>query len=49
MKEEPMTTTYAEKDLGIYFTSDLKWSTQVQFAANKANTVQGKHRRAFKY
>ena len=48
MNEAPM-TTYAEKDLGIYITSDLKWSIQAQYAANKANTILCQLRRAFKY
>ncbi|RNA44542.1 hypothetical protein BpHYR1_054057 [Brachionus plicatilis] len=39
MNNVPMVQTNVERDLGIYLTSDLKWSHQASQAANKANTA----------
>ncbi|RNA22821.1 RNA-directed DNA polymerase from mobile element jockey-like [Brachionus plicatilis] len=36
-----------EKDLGVYFSSDLKWRTQCQHSAAKANSILGQLRQAF--
>jgi len=42
-------TTTEEKDLGVVFSTDLKFSTHVATAANKANRVVGAIRRSFRY
>ena len=39
--------TNHEKDLGIHITNDLKWKTQAQHAANRANAVSGSLKRTF--
>ncbi|RNA16271.1 RNA-directed DNA polymerase from mobile element jockey-like [Brachionus plicatilis] len=36
-----------EKDLGVYFSSDLKWRTHCQHSAAKANSILGQLRQAF--
>ena len=36
-----------EKDLGVYFSSDLKWRTHCQQSAAKANSILGQLRQAF--
>lgn len=38
-----------EKDLGVIFTTDLKFSKHIGAAANKANRVVGAIRRSFRY
>ncbi len=38
-----------EKDLGVIFTPDLKFTRHVAMAANKANRVVGAIRRSFRY
>jgi len=38
-----------EKDLGVWITKDLKWSTQCSSAANKAMSTLGMIRRSFSY
>ncbi|XP_071951960.1 uncharacterized protein [Antedon mediterranea] len=42
-------TTSAEKDLGVYVTSDFKVSTQVSKVAAKANSIVGRIRKSFTY
>jgi hypothetical protein len=37
----------SEKDLGVYFSSDLKWRTHCQHSAAKATAVLGQLRQAF--
>ena len=44
-----METTKEEKDLGVTFTKDLKFSNHIARAANKGNRVTGAIRRAFRY
>ena len=39
----------AERDLGILFTCDLKWSTHINSCVNKANSTLGLIKRTFKY
>ena len=41
--------TNCERDLGIKITPDLKWKTQVNYAAAKANRVLGMLSRTFIY
>ncbi|RNA44007.1 RNA-directed DNA polymerase from mobile element jockey-like [Brachionus plicatilis] len=36
-----------EKDLGVYFSSDLKWRTHCQHSAAKANSILGQLHQAF--
>ncbi len=38
-----------ERDLGIVFTNDLKWSSQVSTVVAKANRMLGMLKRNFKY
>ena len=47
--EDKMETTKEEKDLGVTFTKDLKFSNHIARAANKGNRVTGAIRRAFRY
>ena len=41
--------TESERDLGVTFTNNLKWSNQVNEAAKKANRVLGTVRRTIKF
>ena len=41
--------TTEEKDLGVLFTTDLKFSEHIAMAANKANRVEGAIRHSFRY
>ena len=43
-----MENTKIERDLGIYISDDLKWKFQATQAANKANSVLGRLKKAFK-
>jgi hypothetical protein len=36
-----------ERDLGVQFSSDLKWRTLVQSCAAKANSIMGRLKRTF--
>jgi len=37
----------SEKDLGVYFSSDLKWTTHYQHSADRENSILGQLRQAF--
>ena len=47
MQNIPLSTTVAVKDLGVVFTSDLKWKNQTTQCASKANKVLGMLRNTF--
>ena len=49
MERHILEITSIERDLGIRLTNNLKWSTHVKYAANKANSVLGTLRRTFMY
>ena len=38
-----------EKDLGVIFTTNLKWRNQVITSANKANQMLGRIKKSFSY
>ena len=44
-----MEQTTIERDLEIYICNDLKWTFQATQAANKANSVLGRLKKAFKF
>jgi len=46
---DKMEVTTEEKDLGVTFSRDFKFSTQVAKAGNKGNQVIGAIRRSFRY
>ena len=41
--------TTCERDLGVQISNDLKWSNQVNYAANKANQVLGSIKKTIKF
>ena len=47
--EDKMETTKEEKDLGVTFTKDLKFTKHIARATNKGNRVTGAIRRSFRY
>jgi len=44
---KPLLDTVKEKDLGIYFTPDLKWHAQVEASTAKANKMLGMLKNTF--
>ena len=46
---KPLLTTVKEKDLGVYFSSDLKFHDQVDAAASKANKMLGMLSKTFSH
>ena len=41
IKDTPVTATSAQKDLGVFITSDLKWNQHVSVVCAKANKMLG--------
>jgi len=45
----PITRTYGEKDLGVFFSPDLKFRKHISNIIHKANTIAGVIKRSFEY
>jgi ribonucleases P/MRP protein subunit RPP40 len=42
-------TSNLEKDIGVYFSNDLKWTKQVNYAAGNANSMLSQLNNTFRY
>ena len=49
LNDKDLVETVSERDLGVIISNDLKWKTQCETAASKANSTLGMLKRTFSY